>query len=240
MLRDRYLVPVGYSGHEVGLAPSVAAAALGASMVERHITVDRALWGTDQSASVEPGGFNRMIKDIRAVETAMGDGVKRVFDSELPLMGKLRRVGDERAGDVMKSFRLDGRVAVITGGAGLLGVEHAAAISGAGGIPVLVDIDARRLDACEAADRRGNRRRRRRRGSDRSGEVRRAAEVVRERYADADILVNNAAGIRRWRVPRSRFESIDLGTWEADLAAGLGQRSSAARSSDRRWLRSEG
>ena len=95
VLRDRYLVPVGYSGHEVGLAPSVAAAALGASMVERHITVDRALWGTDQSASVEPGGFNRMIKDIRAVETAMGDGVKRVFDSELPLMGKLRRVGND-------------------------------------------------------------------------------------------------------------------------------------------------
>ena len=62
-------------------------------MVE-HITVDRALWGTDQSASVEPGGFNRMVKDIRAVETAMGDGVKRVFDSELPLMGKLRRVGN--------------------------------------------------------------------------------------------------------------------------------------------------
>ena len=141
----------------------------------------------------------------------------------------------------MKSFRLDGRVAVITGGAGLLGVEHAAAISGAGGIPVLVDIDARRLDAAEAADRRGNRRRRRRRGSDRSGEVRRAAEVVRERYADADILVNNAA-----RNPtmegsaQSRFESIDLGTWEADLAAGLGQRSSAARSSDRRWLRARG
>ena len=124
----------------------------------------------------------------------------------------------------MKSFRLDGRVAVITGGAGLLGVEHAAAISGAGGIPVLVDIDARRLDAAAKRLTAG--------GIDVGvvaadltdpGEVRRAAEVVRERYADADILVNNAARnpTMEGSARESRFESIDLGTWEADLAAGL-------------------
>ena len=93
MLAERYPVPVGYSGHEVGLAPSVAAAALGACIVERHITLDRAMWGTDQAASVEPGGFARMVRDIRAIERAMGDGVKRVYDSEQPIRAKLRRVG---------------------------------------------------------------------------------------------------------------------------------------------------
>ncbi|MEP7294042.1 MAG: N-acetylneuraminate synthase family protein [Chloroflexota bacterium] len=92
-LKERYHVPVGYSGHEVGLAPSVAAAALGACMIERHITLDRAMWGSDQAASVEPQGFARMIKDIRAIEVAMGDGEKRVYDSEVPIIQKLRRVG---------------------------------------------------------------------------------------------------------------------------------------------------
>ncbi len=92
-LRDRYAVPVGYSGHEVGLAPSVAAAALGACVVERHITLDRAMWGSDQAASVEPQGFARLIKDIRAVERALGDGAKRLWPSEVPVMEKLRRVG---------------------------------------------------------------------------------------------------------------------------------------------------
>ncbi len=92
-LRKRYGVPVGYSGHEVGLATSVAAVALGACMVERHITLDRAMWGSDQAASVEPQGFRRLVKDIRAVEKAMGDGVKRVWPSEIPIMKKLRRVG---------------------------------------------------------------------------------------------------------------------------------------------------
>ena len=92
-LRDRYEVPVGYSGHEVGLATSVAAAALGACMVERHITLDRAMWGSDQAASVEPQGIWRLVKDIRAVEKAQGDGVKRVWPSEIPVMQKLRRVG---------------------------------------------------------------------------------------------------------------------------------------------------
>jgi len=94
-LRERYGVPVGYSGHEVGLAPSVAAVALGACMIERHITLDRAMWGSDQAASVEPQGFARMIKDIRAIETALGDGVKRVYPSEIPVREKLRRVNGQ-------------------------------------------------------------------------------------------------------------------------------------------------
>lgn len=70
-------VDMGYSGHETGLATSVAAVALGASIVERHFTLDRSMWGSDQSASVEPTGFARMVKDIRAVETALGDCIKR-------------------------------------------------------------------------------------------------------------------------------------------------------------------
>lgn len=89
----RYGVPVGYSGHEVGLAPAVAAVALGACMVERHITMDRAMWGSDQAASVEPGGFARLVKDARAVEAALGDGKKRLWPSEVPIMQKLRRIG---------------------------------------------------------------------------------------------------------------------------------------------------
>jgi N-acetylneuraminate synthase len=93
MLAERYGVPVGYSGHEVGLPPSVAAVALGACMVERHITLDRAMWGSDQAASVEPQGFSRLVRDIRAVEASMGDGVKRIIDAEIPIMKKLRRVG---------------------------------------------------------------------------------------------------------------------------------------------------
>ncbi len=92
-LRERYGVPVGYSGHEVGLATTVAARALGACMIERHITLERAMWGSDQAASVEPLGFQRVIRDIRAVESALGDGVKVVYDSEIPVKDKLRRVG---------------------------------------------------------------------------------------------------------------------------------------------------
>jgi N-acetylneuraminate synthase len=92
-LRKRYGVPVGYSGHEVGLSTSVAAVALGACVIERHITMDRAMWGSDQAASVEPQGIARLVRDIRAVEQSMGDGNKRVFDSEVPVMKKLRRVG---------------------------------------------------------------------------------------------------------------------------------------------------
>ncbi len=92
-MRTRYDVPVGYSGHEVGLATTIAAVALGACVVERHITMDRAMWGSDQAASVEPQGMSRLVRDIRAVEGALGDGKKRVFDSEVPVMKKLRRVG---------------------------------------------------------------------------------------------------------------------------------------------------
>jgi N-acetylneuraminate synthase len=91
-LRERYGIPVGYSGHETGLPSSVAAAALGACIVERHITTDRSLWGSDHAASLEPNGINRLVRDIRLVETSMGDGVKRVVPSELPIMQKLRRV----------------------------------------------------------------------------------------------------------------------------------------------------
>ncbi len=82
-LQDRYNVPVGYSGHEVGLATTVAAVAIGACVVERHLTLDRALWGSDQAASIEPAGFARLVRDIRAVEQAVGDGRKRVYPGEL-------------------------------------------------------------------------------------------------------------------------------------------------------------
>jgi N-acetylneuraminate synthase len=92
-LRARYGVPVGYSGHEVGLATSYAAAALGACMIERHITLDRAMWGSDQAASVEPQGLMKLVRDVRTIELALGDGVKRVTEDELPIMKKLRRVG---------------------------------------------------------------------------------------------------------------------------------------------------
>jgi N-acetylneuraminate synthase len=91
MLRERYAVPVGYSGHEVGLQASLAAVTLGACMLERHITMDRAMWGTDQAASVEPGGFQRLVRDVRIIEGAMGDGVKRVYEGEIPMRQKLRR-----------------------------------------------------------------------------------------------------------------------------------------------------
>ena len=79
MLRERYGVPVGYSGHETGIASSVAAATLGACIVERHITLDRSMWGSDQAASLEPNGIMRVVRDIRLVETSMGDGVKTVL-----------------------------------------------------------------------------------------------------------------------------------------------------------------
>lgn len=91
VLRAEFDCPIGYSGHEVGLQTTVAAAVLGACMVERHITFDRAMWGSDQAASVEPKGFERLVRDIRVSDTAMGDGVKRVYDSELSIMTKLRR-----------------------------------------------------------------------------------------------------------------------------------------------------
>ncbi|MBN2044460.1 MAG: N-acetylneuraminate synthase family protein [Anaerolineales bacterium] len=84
-------VPVGYSGHEVGLVPSAVAVAMGACMVERHITLDRALWGSDQAASVEPGGLNKLVKYIRTTEAALGTGEKVIYESEIPSLSKLRR-----------------------------------------------------------------------------------------------------------------------------------------------------
>jgi N-acetylneuraminate synthase len=89
----KYGVPIGYSGHETGIPTSVAARTLGACMVERHITMDRAMWGSDQSASLEPNGISRLVRDIRLVEQSMGDGVKRVYEREVPIIKKLRRVG---------------------------------------------------------------------------------------------------------------------------------------------------
>jgi len=90
-LKEKYDCPIGYSGHEVGLIPSVVSVGLGAGMVERHFTLDRAMWGSDQAASVEPGGFRRLVKYIRVTEMALGDGVKRVYDSEKSSIKKLRR-----------------------------------------------------------------------------------------------------------------------------------------------------
>lgn len=91
-LRTEFDCPIGYSGHEVGLSTTVAAVAVGASFIERHITLDRAMWGSDQSASVEPWGLMRLVRDIRTIESALGDGVKRVYESERGPMKKLRRV----------------------------------------------------------------------------------------------------------------------------------------------------
>ena len=85
-------VPVGYSGHEVGLQTTLCAVALGAVLVERHITLDRAMWGSDQSASVEPEGMRRLVRDIRVLEASLGDGVKQIYPGELSAMKKLRRV----------------------------------------------------------------------------------------------------------------------------------------------------
>lgn len=85
-------VPVGYSGHEVGLQTTLCAVALGACVIARHITLDRAMWGSDQSASVEPEGMRRLVRDIRVLEQSLGDGVKRVYPGELTAMRKLRRV----------------------------------------------------------------------------------------------------------------------------------------------------
>jgi N-acetylneuraminate synthase len=85
-------LPIGYSGHEVGLAPTWGAVALGACFVERHITLDRSMWGSDQAASVEIMGLHRLVSNIRDIEAALGDGVKQVYDSELGQLRKLRRV----------------------------------------------------------------------------------------------------------------------------------------------------
>lgn len=91
-LSAKYECPIGYSGHEVGLQTTLAAVALGACFVERHITLDRAMWGSDQAASVEPQGLIRLVRDIRVVEVAMGNGIKQVYADELAMLSKLRRV----------------------------------------------------------------------------------------------------------------------------------------------------
>ena len=91
-LLNRYDCPIGYSGHEVGLATTVAAIALGASFIERHITLDRAMWGSDQAASIEPQGLKRLVKDIRNVESALGDGRKQVYPSEVIAASRLRLI----------------------------------------------------------------------------------------------------------------------------------------------------
>ena len=90
-LKDRYGVPVGYSGHETGLQVSLAAVTLGAVAIERHVTLDRAMWGSDHAASLEPNGLKKLIRDIRIVESALGDGIKKVYPSEQPSLDKLRK-----------------------------------------------------------------------------------------------------------------------------------------------------
>ena len=90
-LKERYSCPIGYSGHERGVMPSVLAVAYGAVSVERHITLDRTMFGSDQVASLEPQGLYRLVRDIRQVPVVSGDGVKKVYNSELPIIKKLRR-----------------------------------------------------------------------------------------------------------------------------------------------------
>jgi N-acetylneuraminate synthase len=90
-LKSKFDCPIGYSGHEVGLQTTFAAVTMGAEFVERHITLDRSMWGSDQAASVEPWGLMRLVRDIRVIETAMGDGKKRVYESEMKARNKLRK-----------------------------------------------------------------------------------------------------------------------------------------------------
>jgi len=90
-LKQRFKRPVGYSGHETGLVPTWAAVSLGACIVERHITLDRAMWGSDQAASVEPGGFARLVGGIRDLEKALGNGRKKIYDSEAKILKRLRK-----------------------------------------------------------------------------------------------------------------------------------------------------
>jgi N-acetylneuraminate synthase len=91
-LQQEFDCPIGYSGHEVGLQTTLAAVVLGACFVERHITLDRAMWGSDQPASIEPWGFMRLVRDIRVTEQALGNGIKQVYETEKPSIKKLRRV----------------------------------------------------------------------------------------------------------------------------------------------------
>jgi N-acetylneuraminate synthase len=91
-LRTRYpYCAIGYSGHEPGYASTLAAVALGATFVERHVSLDRNMWGSDQQASLEPAALAELVRAIREVEAALGDGIKRRYASELPALRKLRR-----------------------------------------------------------------------------------------------------------------------------------------------------
>ena len=90
-LLDKFPIPIGYSGHEVGLSPSFTAGILGAQIIERHITVDRSMWGSDQAASMEARAFESLVNYIRSLEVILGDGVKKIYDSEIPIREKLRR-----------------------------------------------------------------------------------------------------------------------------------------------------
>ena len=85
---------IGYSGHETGLSTSIAASVLGANVIERHVTLDRSMWGSDQSASLEPLGLFKLVRDIRTIESSMGEGKKKIYDSERQIIKKLRRVTD--------------------------------------------------------------------------------------------------------------------------------------------------
>jgi|TARA_B100002003_G_scaffold246905_1_gene277464 N-acetylneuraminate synthase len=90
-LKRTFPVPVGYSGHESSFLPTFAAVMMGANVIERHITLDRAMWGSDQAASLEPAAFERLIKYVRELDVILGDGIMKVYDSELPIIKKLRR-----------------------------------------------------------------------------------------------------------------------------------------------------
>lgn len=92
-LKQKFDCPIGYSGHEVGLPTTIAAVVLGACVIERHLTLDRSMWGSDQAASIEPVGFVRLVKYIRTVEQALGDGEKKIDQQELVAMKKLRKIG---------------------------------------------------------------------------------------------------------------------------------------------------
>ena len=91
-LSNKFNVPIGYSGHEVSTAPSIYAALLGAVAIERHVTLDRAMYGSDQSASLEIGGLKRMMNYVRDITKSMGSPEKRVMDTEIPIAEKLRKV----------------------------------------------------------------------------------------------------------------------------------------------------
>ena len=97
-LREKFDCNVGYSGHEVGLAVSYAAVALKITSLERHITLNRAMYGSDQSASIEPAGFKQLVGAVRKIELAMGDGIKRIIEAEIPIAKNLRQhlIGSEK------------------------------------------------------------------------------------------------------------------------------------------------